>query len=52
MGNIIKVNLKEREFSWEGMDWIYLAQDGVQLGESCEHGKELSGSIKKKRVGS
>jgi hypothetical protein len=30
-----------REIGWDGMDWIYLAQEG-----SCEHGNELSGSIK------
>jgi hypothetical protein len=27
---------------WDGMDWIYLAQD---RDGSCEHGNEPSGSI-------
>jgi hypothetical protein len=28
------------------MDWIDLAQDGGQVEVSCEHGNELSNSIK------
>jgi hypothetical protein len=28
------------------MDWIDVAQDRDQWGGSCEHGNELSGSIK------
>ena len=28
------------------MDWIELAQDGVQVKGTCECGNELSGSIK------
>jgi hypothetical protein len=28
------------------MDWIDLAQDGGPVEGSCEHGNELSGSIK------
>jgi hypothetical protein len=39
----IKTNV--REIGWGGMDWIDLAQEGPVEG-SCEHGNELSGSIK------
>jgi hypothetical protein len=42
--NIITLNL--REITWEGVDWMHLAQDRDQWGGSCEHGRELSGSIK------
>jgi hypothetical protein len=35
----IKMDLGE--LGWDGMDWIDLAQEG-----SCEHGNELSGSLK------
>jgi hypothetical protein len=40
--NNIKIDLGEIE--WDGMDWIYLAQDRAQLGGSCEHGNERLGS--------
>jgi hypothetical protein len=35
----IKMDL--REIGWDGVDWIYLAQD-----RALEHGNESSGSIK------
>jgi hypothetical protein len=38
----IKMNF--REIGWGGLDWIVLAQDR-DLGGSCEHGNEPSGSI-------
>jgi hypothetical protein len=31
---------------WAGVDWIHLAQDRVQWGDSYEHDKKPSGSIK------
>jgi hypothetical protein len=34
------------DFSMGGMGWIDLAQDRVQWRGYCEHGNELSGSIK------
>jgi hypothetical protein len=40
----IKMDL--REIGWDGMDWIDLAQDRDTVEGSCEHGNELSGSIK------
>jgi hypothetical protein len=40
----IKIDL--REIGWDGMDWINLAQDRDPVKGSCEHGHELSGSIK------
>jgi hypothetical protein len=40
----IKMDL--REIKWDGMDWIVLAQDRDQVGGSCEHGNEPSGSMK------
>jgi hypothetical protein len=33
------------EMGWDGMHWIDLAQDRVQVEGSCEHGDEPSGSI-------
>jgi hypothetical protein len=33
------------EGEWEGVDWIYLAQDRPVAG-SCEYGNESSGSMK------
>jgi hypothetical protein len=38
------IKIDHRETEWDGMDWIDLAQDRDQC--SCEHGNELSGSIK------
>jgi hypothetical protein len=38
----IKMDL--RETGWDGMNWIDLGQGSVD--GSCEHGNELSGSIK------
>jgi hypothetical protein len=35
-----------RETGWDGTDWIDLAQDRGPLEGSCEHGNELSVSIK------
>jgi hypothetical protein len=32
-----------REMGWGGMDWLNLAQEK----DSCEHGNETSGSIKR-----
>jgi hypothetical protein len=34
------------EIEWEGVDWIYLAQNRDQCGGCCEHGSEPSVSIK------
>jgi hypothetical protein len=34
-----------REIWWEVVNWIHLAHDRPVAG-SCEHGNELSGSIK------
>jgi hypothetical protein len=34
-----------REIGWDGADWIDMAQDRTKKS-SCEHGTELSGSIK------
>jgi hypothetical protein len=34
------------EIGWDGADWIDVAQDRDQRRGSCEHGNELSGSIK------
>jgi hypothetical protein len=35
-----------RVIRWGGMDWIDLADDRDQMDGSCEHGNELSVSIK------
>jgi hypothetical protein len=37
-----------RELGWSGMDWIYLylTQYYGPMEGSCEHGDEISGSIK------
>jgi hypothetical protein len=35
-----------REIGWGGMDWINVAEDRDQWRGSCEHGNELSDSIK------
>jgi hypothetical protein len=39
----IRIDLREVE--WEGVEWIHLAHDRDERG-SCEHGSELSVSIK------
>jgi hypothetical protein len=41
--NNIKTDLKE--IRYEDTDWIQLAQYSV-MADSCEHGNEISGSIK------
>jgi hypothetical protein len=40
----IKMDL--REISWDGMDWVDLAQDRDQWRALFEYGNESSGSIK------
>jgi len=40
----IKVYINE--VSWEGVNWIYLAQDRANVRGSCEHGNEHLNSIK------
>jgi hypothetical protein len=40
------IKMDFREIGWGSMDWIDLAQDRGQWEGSCEHGNELSGSIK------
>jgi len=44
MGRYIRIDV--REVGWEGVDWIHLAQDRGPVAGSCEHGNELSLSIK------
>jgi hypothetical protein len=41
----IKMDL--RETGIDGVNWIRLAQDGGPMAGFCEHGNELSDSIKK-----
>jgi hypothetical protein len=38
------INIDFLEIEWDGVDWIYMAQDMDQLEGSCEYGIELSGS--------
>jgi hypothetical protein len=35
-----------REIGFGDMDWIYMPLDRDWLAGSCEHGNEISGSIK------
>jgi hypothetical protein len=44
--NCIMNKIDHRETGRDGMDWIDLAQDRDQWRVSCEHGNELSSSIK------
>jgi hypothetical protein len=41
----VDVKLALSEIVWDGMDWIYLAQDRDQW-TACEHSNEPSGSTK------
>jgi hypothetical protein len=34
-----------KEVEWDGLDWIYVAEDGPLVG-SFKHGNKLSGSTK------
>jgi hypothetical protein len=38
------MDVKER--GCEGVDWIFVSQDGVHLAGLCEEGSEPSGSMK------
>jgi hypothetical protein len=35
-----------KEIGWEGVDWIYLAQDSLLWRVFLEHGDKASGSTK------
>jgi hypothetical protein len=42
------IKMYHKEIGWDGVDWIYLAQDG-EWWQTCEHGNEPLGSIKDKK---
>jgi hypothetical protein len=39
------MKMNHKEIGWEDVDWIYLAQNGVQW-QTCEHISEILGSMK------